>query len=183
MRIIYGKYGRRRFDKKLPPGVRPTLDAAREALFNSLTNIIEFQGISVLDLCSGTGAMGIEALSRGAGSCTFVDASVKSLNFTKEFLAYLKVPETDYTISKYDALKYIKKLDETAKFDLILCDPPYNLDILNDILDEVSKRQILNVGGIIAVEYEPKYNIVIPELFKEVYRYSGGSTTLLTLSI
>lgn len=120
MRIVGGKYRGRVLTGFENIGVRPTSDMTRESLFNILQTVI--CGASFLDLFSGTGAMGIEALSRGAKRVVFNDNSRQSITVIKKNLEKLKVSE-DYLVVNFDAVTLLKRTDE--QFDIIYIDPPY----------------------------------------------------------
>ena len=124
MRIVGGKYKGRVLTEFAGGDIRPTSDMARESLFNILQ--FEIKGASFLDLFCGTGAVGIEALSRGANKVTFNDADRKSIEVLKKNLAKLKVSE-DCEVCNLDSITLLKKT--TKKFDFIYIDPPYQSDL------------------------------------------------------
>lgn len=105
-----------------PTGVRPTMDRVRAAIFSSLGDAVP--GARVLDLFSGSGGMGIEALSRGAASAVFVDINPRSVSCTKDNLRRSKL---DGSVQTMDALKFLE-LYGAGNFDLIFADPPYTKD-------------------------------------------------------
>ena len=118
MRIVGGRLrGRALAGPKSPP-IRPTADRLRESLFNILTHSYgdAVEGVRVLDLFAGTGALGIEALSRGAASCVFVDVD------TRPVLANLEALGIDAEVRRAQALSALKAADQ---YDLVLLDPPY----------------------------------------------------------
>lgn len=104
--------------------IRPTSDRARETLFDVLNNNIEFDNLSCLDLFAGTGALGFEALSRGAGFCRFVDTSVSSLNSIKKTGDVLGCRER-IELVKDKAISYLEKAG-SEYYDIIFADPPYS---------------------------------------------------------
>ena len=124
MRIVGGKYKGISLTEFNGDKIRPTADKVRESFFN----IIQFEiyGKSFLDLFCGTGAMGIEALSRGAKSVTFNDASRESLAILKKNLAKVKAT-ADYGITNFSAEVLLKNTNE--KFDFIYIDPPYKSEL------------------------------------------------------
>ncbi|MBQ9734474.1 MAG: 16S rRNA (guanine(966)-N(2))-methyltransferase RsmD [Clostridia bacterium] len=124
MRIVGGKYKGRTLNFFDGNKIRPTSDMARESLFNILQTRI--YGAKFLDLFSGTGAMGIEALSRGADSVTFNDFSRDSIALIKKNLSKLSVTEK-YQIKNLDALTLLDGIGE--KFDIVYIDPPYKTDL------------------------------------------------------
>ena len=124
MRIIGGIYGGRILTEFENIGVRPTSDMVRESLFNILRDRIE--GAKFLDLFCGTGAVGIEALSRGANHVTFNDNNSKSLDCLNKNLASLKITD-GFSVSLRDGLAFLQSTSE--KFDIIYLDPPYSSEL------------------------------------------------------
>ena len=118
MRVIAGEYRGRRL--KVPPGVRtrPTADRVREALFSMLGDV---SGARVLDLYAGSGALGIEALSRGAGSAVFVDRDPRAVAAIERNLESLGLEQE---VLRQDAVRFLARARGT--FDLVFCDPPYD---------------------------------------------------------
>ena len=136
-RLISGVAGGRRL--KVPrTGVRPTGDRAREALFNSLTSLLDLRGAAVLDLYAGSGALGLEALSRGAGTVVFVESSPGVLPVLKENLAAVGLPGGRVVAG---SVPTVVTGAAPARFDLVLADPPYATpaeevqDVLRSLVD------------------------------------------------
>ena len=177
MRVIAGKY---RGKKLLPPSdnnVRPTTDRIKETVFNILCNRYRV-GESVLDLFCGSGALGIEALSRGATRAVFVDKSPQSVRLTHENLKGIQeshaVFNTDYKIA-------LQKLTET--FDLILIDPPYRDGLEEDAVRLIQERNLLRKGGVIFIEHSRRNNLInLPESYIIDTRRCGNTDiSFLTL--
>jgi 16S rRNA (guanine966-N2)-methyltransferase len=124
MRIVAGEFGGRRLSRPKDPRVRPTADRVREAWMSILADAIP--GARVLDLYAGSGALGLEALSRGAASATFVELNPPSLQALKANVAALGVADRA-TVHRGDALRYVEGLLAGA-FDVALADPPYVRD-------------------------------------------------------
>ena len=147
MRVITGKA--RGVVLKTPEGMqtRPTADRVKEALFS----IIQFDipGCRVLDLFGGTGQLGIEALSRGAKSAVFVDASDAACKLIRENLKRTKL-ENDAKVIRSDYLEYLRRCHET--FDVIFLDPPYAEVFLENSLNCITEIDILQTNGIIVTE-------------------------------
>ena len=147
MRVITGKA--RGINLKTPEGLqtRPTADRVKEALFS----IIQFDipGARVLDLFGGTGQLGIEALSRGAKSATFVDASNTACNLIRENLKRTRLQEESRVICS-DYLAFLGRCSE--KYDIIFLDPPYAEVFLENALNRIADIDILQSGGIIITE-------------------------------
>jgi 16S rRNA (guanine966-N2)-methyltransferase len=146
MRVIAGTYKGRNL--KSPPSmqVRPTSDRLRETLFNVINPRI--QDARFLDLCAGSGAVGIEALSRGAEHATFVDRSRKSCSLIEANVKLCRIPEEQYEIYQMPADEFLRK--ETTPWDIIFFDPPYK--------DDYSKVLTLlgSYGGLVIVEHHHK---------------------------
>ena len=147
MRVISGTA--RGIVLKTPEGLqtRPTADRVKEALFS----IIQFDlpGAKVLDLFGGTGQLGIEAMSRGAKSCVFVDAGEKACALIRENLRRTKMSEKAQVI-RCDYLDYLERCRE--RFDIVLLDPPYAEVFLENSLKKLTEIDILQTGAIIVAE-------------------------------
>jgi 16S rRNA (guanine966-N2)-methyltransferase len=139
MRVIAGSARGRRL--KAPPGrgTRPTSDRVREALFSSLGD--DIVDVPVLDLFAGTGALGIEALSRGAASATFVERDPSVLRLLRDNLAAAGVDDRAVVIGG-EAAAFVRRL-QTTPFAVVFCDPPYDTP-LDQVLDLVAR---LHAGG------------------------------------
>ncbi len=124
MRIIRGKFGRRRFNVPGNISARPTTDFARENLFNVLENMIDFDGLTAIDLFAGTGAISLEMISRGAASVIAVEKAATQHRFIDQVRQQLNCREL--TLVKGDALKFIAGAGQPV--DLIFADPPYDMD-------------------------------------------------------
>jgi 16S rRNA (guanine966-N2)-methyltransferase len=170
VRIIAGKYRGRRL--KSPPSLetRPTSDRLRETLFNILTPRIK--GVRFLDLCAGSGAVGIEALSRGAAHASFVDQSRRMCGLIEANLEALGVGEDDAAVINVEAaeflLRRVKK--EGEPFDIIFFDPPYAADyevVLNSLGGQVTR--LFTNDGMVIVEHHRKNDL--PGPFGGLNRY------------
>lgn len=149
-RLIAGAAGGRRL--KVPAsGVRPTGDRAREALFNSLGALLDLQGAAVLDLYAGSGALGLEALSRGAGSVVFVESSPKVLPVLRANLAAVGLPGGRVVAGSVPTVVAGRA---PAAFDLVLADPPYAtpVDEVLGVLSALSGGGWLAPGAVLVVE-------------------------------
>lgn len=147
MRVITGKA--RGVQLKTPDGLttRPTADRVKEALFS----IIQFDipGAKVLDLFGGTGQLGIEALSRGAISATFVDAGEPACRLIKENLKRTRL-EADGKVVRSDYMEFLSRCRE--QYNIIFLDPPYAEVFLENALKKITEIDILASGGIIVAE-------------------------------
>jgi len=149
-RLISGVAGGRRL--KVPrTGVRPTGDRAREALFNSLKSLLDLRGATVLDLYAGSGALGLEALSRGAETVVFVESSPGVLPVLKENLAAVGLPGGRVVTG---SVPTVVLGAPPARFDLVLADPPYATPVeeVQDVVRGLADRGWLAPEAIVVVE-------------------------------
>jgi 16S rRNA (guanine(966)-N(2))-methyltransferase RsmD len=155
MRIIGGELRGRRFTGKIPDNVRPTTEAAREAIYNTLNNYIDFDQIVVADICAGMGALGIEALSRGADFCFFFEKNKKTAYLLEEVLNYFKIDDSRYEIIIGDAVKNLVSSADYLKnkIDLVLMDPPYEFMLCNQIIHNLVSLELMTEGAIIVAEH------------------------------
>lgn len=147
LRIVAGTHKRRLIDEVPGETTRPTTDRNREALFNILGQY--FEGGHALDLCAGTGALGIECLSRGMERVTFVDNGPLALKTLKGNLATLALTKQGQVVAS-DAIRFLEQTKET--YDLVLCDPPYRAGLYDAILKMVGERDLLTAEGILVLE-------------------------------
>ncbi|MCR5648435.1 MAG: 16S rRNA (guanine(966)-N(2))-methyltransferase RsmD [Oscillospiraceae bacterium] len=145
VRVITGLARGRKLSEPADSAIRPTTDMVKEAIFN----IIQFdvEGRKVLDLFAGTGQLGIEALSRGAESCVFIDESAAAVKLIEKNLAACELKGGK--VSRAEALAF---LGAAGKFDLIFLDPPYGTGLLEKALERIQEFDKLNHGGIIISE-------------------------------
>lgn len=158
MRVIGGKY---RGKKLIPPkndDIRPTTDKARESLFNMLQYYI--YGSSFLDLFSGSGAVSIEAISRGASLVTLVEKSRESIKTINANLNLIADEKGKAELINSDVINYLQI--SKAKFDIIFADPPYAYEKTNQIIELISTRKLLEDDGVVIIETDKKENLVIP---------------------
>jgi 16S rRNA (guanine966-N2)-methyltransferase len=156
-RLISGTAGGRRL--KVPrTGVRPTGDRAREALFNSLKALLDLRGAAVLDLYAGSGALGLEALSRGAETVVFVESSPGVLPVLKENLAAVGLPGGRIVAG---SVPTVVGGAPPAHFDLVLADPPYATqdDEVIGVLERLSMNGWLAPDAVVVVERSSRENL------------------------
>lgn len=171
MRIIGGSLKGLRLNppKNLP--VRPTTDLAKEALFNILLNQIEFEGIKVLDLFSGTGNISLEFASRGASEVISVDRSIHCVNYLKDTSRQHKL--TQIKTYREDVFKYLNV--ETEQYDLIFADPPYDLNRIPDLPKVIFEKNLLKPDGLLIVEHQSLQNLSNHPAFVEQRKYGHSS--------
>jgi 16S rRNA (guanine966-N2)-methyltransferase len=149
-RLISGTAGGRRL--KVPrAGVRPTGDRAREALFNSLASLLDLRGAAVLDLYAGSGALGLEALSRGAASAVFVESGAGVLPVLKDNLAAVGLPGGRVVAG---SVPTVVRGAPSGRYDLVLLDPPYAtpVDEVLEVLRALVSGGWLAPGAVVVVE-------------------------------
>jgi 16S rRNA (guanine966-N2)-methyltransferase len=149
-RLIAGTAGGRRL--KVPrTGVRPTGDRAREALFNSLGHLVELRGAAVLDLYAGSGALGLEALSRGAETVVLVENGQGVLPVLRENLAAVGLPGGRIVAG---SVPTVVAGAPPARFDVVLADPPYatSVDEVTGVLERLVQNGWLAPGAVVVVE-------------------------------
>lgn len=176
MRVITGLA--RGHALKAPKGenTRPTSDKVKESIFN-IMGLIDENSI-VLDLFSGSGAVGIEFLSRGAKQCYFIDSDGNSIKIIKENLRKTKLEEKSL-VYKNQVDKAVKVLgSRKVKFDYIFLDPPYNKELVKSTLEGISFEKLLNCEGLIIIEHETKLELEdkYDDLIKIDYRKYGDTS-------
>lgn len=171
MRIISGKHKGRRLSapKNLP--VRPTTDMAKEGLFNIINNNFYFDGITVIDLFTGTGNISYEFASRGTKTIYAIDAHFACIKYIYNTAKDLDLPINTY---KSDVYKFLEKT--SLKADIIFADPPYNFEKeqFEKIVNLVFEKELLNEDGILIVEHSKHTDISDHEKFSYDKRYGGN---------
>ncbi len=147
MRIISGEARGRKLKEPQGLDTRPTTDKVKESLFNIIQ--FELEGRRVLDLFAGTGQLGLEALSRGAEHCTFVDMRREAAALVKENIRLCRF-ESQVRVVQEEALSFLSACGE--KFDVVFLDPPYNSGLLEKSLEQLTRFDILREHGIIVCE-------------------------------
>lgn len=175
MRVIAGNYRSRPL--KAPEGLntRPTLDRVKEAMFNIISYHIE--NATVLDLFSGSGALGIEALSRGAKKVYFNDCNQEAYQVIKDNLNGLKI-NNGFELTKLDYLERIDSLND--KLDIVLLDPPYKDKIYEDIINRLEEKQLLSKNAIIIVEAELSVSINLDNTYT-IKEHKYGNKKLIVI--
>ena len=154
MRIISGKARGTKIQTIESETTRPTLDRVKESLFNIIQNKI--QGTNVLDLFSGSGALGIESLSRGANLAIFCDCNSEATKVIKQNLTKTKLQDKAIIYNEDYKKCIIDLKKKKLKFDVIFLDPPYKLDLAIDSLKLIIENDLLNENAIIIIETDQK---------------------------
>ncbi len=181
MRIIGGYFKGKALRTKISRTVRPTSDFVREAIFDTLANYTDILNCTVLDLFSGSGLLGIEALSRGASFCQFVDKSKASIQIIKEFLLELSIDKNKYRVTNSDVFSFLNTYQSEKHFDLVFSDPPYKSNLNKKLLENPNIDKIAKKGTIFVVETYSKSNINELEKFDLLQKKLYGETAVLFL--
>lgn len=166
MRIISGKYRGHQLVAFKADHIRPTTDRVKETLFNKIQ--FQIEDANVADLFCGTGNLGIEALSRDAKFCTFVEKNPKSLTITRQNLEKLKVPSNQYKIVNMDVIGFLKSY-AGEPFDIILADPPFTEKMAHAVMEAASQSAGFATHTILAIESEKKERM--EERYGDLVRY------------
>jgi 16S rRNA (guanine966-N2)-methyltransferase len=137
MRVVAGRFKGRRLVSPAGRSVRPTRDSVREAIFDMLASLGGLEGASALDLFAGTGALGIEALSRGAAAVTFVERDPAALGALRSNLERLGLTGPAAIVVRADAMTWLAGHGPRTPVDVALCDPPYSFSRWEDLLDRL----------------------------------------------
>ena len=170
MRIIAGKHKSRKLETLEGNNTRPMRDMMKESVFNTIGPY--FEEIEILDLFGGSGALSLEAISRGAKHSYIIDLSKDAIKVITSNVKSLH-EENNVTILNMDYKYALKKL-EGKQFDLIFLDPPYRLNIVNELLEYLDNHNMLKKGTIIVCHYV-RGNATIDTNFKLIKNYARGS--------
>jgi 16S rRNA (guanine966-N2)-methyltransferase len=177
-RIISGKYKGRSIG--VPPTVtRPTSSRVREAVFSSVLHTLgSFDGLAVLDLFAGSGALGLEALSRGAAKAHFVESDRNAIGCIEENAKSLG--ELNISVQKADVLALVDSVASQSRADLVFIDPPY---VFSDeqiiaLLAALAKNQWLAVDAVVVVERSSKSEIIWPLSYSALANKTYGDTAI-----
>jgi 16S rRNA (guanine966-N2)-methyltransferase len=169
MRIVGGQYKGRVFNPGKNFRARPTTDLAKESLFNILSNRYNFEGISVLDLFSGTGSISYEFASRGCTQITLVESDFVHFKFITQTLTLLKT-DSIFPV-KANVFVFIKRCSH--QYDLVFADPPYELPGLKGLPDMILSSGILKPDGVFILEHPKKYDFGSFPGFTELRKYGS----------
>ena len=179
MRVVGGKYRSRLLE--WPDDVthiRPTKDRIREAIFNAIGDLT---GLVSLDLYAGSGAMGIEALSRNSKKAYFVDINPVALKTTKKNIANLKIPQEEFEVLPVPDVQAIENLSSrNIKLDVVFIDPPYKEGKYQEITDLLIQKELLNEDAIIVIEADRQI-IVDEKCFGKRRDYKYGEINVAIL--
>lgn len=179
IRIIGGQWRGRKLSVGHENGLRPTGDRLRETLFNWL--MADIHGAAVLDLFAGTGALGLEALSRGASSVTFLETNKSTATRLRENLTLLD-SKPSY-VNEMDSLKWLEQNNATEaqplckiRYDIVFMDPPFELNLWNKCVENLLKADILQENALIYIENPKIVTVQIPNELSCLKSKNAGAT-------
>ncbi|MGM9863029.1 MAG: RsmD family RNA methyltransferase [Lepagella sp.] len=177
MRIIRGKYGKRRFDVPKNITARPTTDFARENIFNVLENLTDLEDDTALDLFAGTGAISLEFLSRGCTSVTAVEKARVQTSFLKSLQSTLHDPA--FHVIHMDVFRYIATCADS--YDVVFADPPYDLPWFAEVPERVLGSTLVKPGGLFVLEHSKTYDFSALPHFDQHRAYGSVNFSIFRL--
>ena len=171
MKIISGEFKGRTIKGFDIEGTRPTMDRVKESLFGTIQNYVP--NSTVLDLFAGSGNLGFEALSNRADFCYFNDINIKCVKYMESVIKELNLSNKTKVLNMNykQALKFF--VSNNIKFDLIFLDPPYKMDILNEIIEFIKENNLIKENGLIICEIDNLYLNV--DYYKKIKEKKYGS--------
>jgi 16S rRNA (guanine(966)-N(2))-methyltransferase RsmD len=179
MRIIAGDFRGRLLESVHDLSVRPTTDRAKQTIFDILANRTVFDDLEVLDLFAGSGSLGLEAISRGVRSVTFIDKSKKSLEVIEKNVASLGC-ESRCSVYQADVFWYLKNMKRV--YDVIFVDPPYKLENISLLPNAIYDSGAVRHGTSVVMEHSRESIIELDEQKYEILKKPFGQTTVLILT-
>ncbi|MCS6989788.1 MAG: 16S rRNA (guanine(966)-N(2))-methyltransferase RsmD [Chloroherpetonaceae bacterium] len=173
MRIIAGKFRGRRLKTINSNLVRPTTDRARQAIFDTLSARMDFEGALALDCFAGSGLLGFEALSRGAQKVTFVEQNPQVARHIAQSIQLLNV-ESQAELRLMDAMRFVAETNE--RYHLIFADPPYDFRLYDKFLRKIFERHLLLPDGYLILEHHEREKFDGRERF--AFQKNFGSTVV-----
>ena len=181
MRIIGGEFRSRRIKSPSSCVARPTKDKVREAVFSMIAGRIEDS--RVLDLFAGSGAYGLEAISRGAASCLFVEDHPECVSAIRENVENLRVAHRA-EISRMDAVECLEDLGKKGeKFDIVFSDPPYGMGVSKNILIMIERYDILSASGLLIAEHGSKEGVPESQGVVSIYKQKSYGITSISIFV
>ncbi len=165
----------------MPEGIRPTQNVLREAIFDLLGH--DFSGLSFLELFAGSGAVSLEAISRGADQVVMVEHNDLNARTIRENCELLGIDlGVNFSLIHADAFKTVKLLSEEARrFDIVFLDPPYGQKLAKKTLKLIDRSDILHPQSLVCVQLESSENLEIPDGFKVLTQRRYGSSYLTVI--
>ena len=175
MRITSGEFRGRLFDAPKDQAIRPTSDKIRQAIFNAVLSRLDIEGITVIDACSGTGALGIESLSHGAAHAVFFDNNAAHLNLAKSNVAKFDRADISFFI-KADVTKLPARNDTIPQASLLFLDPPYRKNIIPFALTSLKNNSWIHDDTLCVIESEVEFT---PDFACDFDRHYGDTRIMM----
>lgn len=177
MRIVSGKYRGKKLLSPIDEKTRPTSDKVKESLFNIIG--MRVVDASCLDLFSGSGALGIECISRGAKKVIFNDLNKNAVKIIKDNLSSLKNIECEYQVFNKDYKDLLECLND--KFDIVFLDPPYAMKINEKIINVLKEKKLIDEDTLIVLETSSEDSLDLECSFSKSYKYGSIKLTILKI--
>ena len=180
MRVVAGTQKGRRLKEPTSPGLRPTSGRVKEALFSMIAERIS--NANVLDLYAGTGALGLEAMSRGAQRVVFVDNQAASIQVLRENITRCSLTK-DSSIIPQDVQTFLATRSpqrHESPFDLVFADPPYEISDLEPLLNQINSSEQVGTNGLVVIEHFKKATLPLEAGGLRQTRQSRYGDTMLT---
>jgi 16S rRNA (guanine966-N2)-methyltransferase len=175
MRVIAGQYRGRTLHSPRSHSYRPTTDRVKESLFNILDNLVTWEGLRVCDLFAGSGALGIEAVSRGAATVTFVDSDRQSIAILRRNVDAI-APSAEFEVATMPVHAFLSRT--ASRFGLILADPPYEYGEYAALCSLIAARNALMPGGLLVIEHHGKTALPAMDGWRLADRREYGTTAV-----
>ena len=181
IRIIAGKYRGRKLKVPQAMNIRPSSDKLREGLFNMLSALTDFGSMIFLDLFAGTGALGLEALSRGAKKVIFIESSQKNMSILKQNIQSISPEKNSFELAKDSSAKWLSRFTDPGYPCVVFLDPPFSGNEYEIILNKLDVLKSIRAGSLIAVESNQSKEILFPEdlLMLKHRRYGSVKLNIL----
>ena len=178
IRIIAGEYRGRKL--KVPQGmdIRPSSDQLREGLFNILSALVDYESMIFLDLYAGTGALGLEALSRGAKKVVFIEASRKNMSVLKQNIESISPEQNCFDLNQDSSLHWLSGFADPGYPCVVFLDPPFSGNEYELILKKLTILPSIRAGSLIVVESNLSREILFPDALLQLKHRRYGSVTL-----
>ena len=178
IRIIAGKYRGRKLNVLKGMDIRPSSDQLREGLFNMLSSLADFGSMIFLDLYAGTGALGLEALSRGAKKVVFIEASRKNMSVLKQNIESISPEQNCFELAQDSSVHWLSRFADPGHPCVVFLDPPFSGNDYELILNKLTVLTSIRAGSLIVVESNQAREILFPEALLLLKHRRYGSVTL-----
>jgi len=178
IRIIAGEYRGRKLKVIKGMDIRPSSDQLREGLFNMLSSLADYESMIFLDLYAGTGALGLEALSRGAKKVIFIEASRKNMSVLKQNIESISPGQNCFELTQDSSAQWLSEFVDPGHPCVVFLDPPFSGNEYELILNKLNVLPSIRAGSLIVVESNQAREILFPEDLLLVKHRRYGSVTL-----